>query len=108
MTRRAGWAEPVAPRTRRYSLRNRFHAKGPGMNGVIGGLKNGKRPIAQNGQKGFTRKGSNVTGAKRKGLKSPSPKKKNARGPGKKNGFAKKKGDPKKKGGPKKNEVLKK
>jgi len=79
------------------------------MNGVIGGLKNaGKRPIAQNGQKGFNRKGSNVTGVKRKGLKNPLPKKMNARGSGEKNGFKKKKGDPKKKRGPKKNDVLKK
>jgi len=79
------------------------------MNGVIGGLKNaGKRPIAQNGHKGFNRKGSNVTGLKRKGLKNPLSKKMNARAPGKKNGFTKKKGDPKKKRGPKKNDVLKK
>jgi hypothetical protein len=79
------------------------------MDGLIGGLRNaGKRPIAQNGQKGFTRRGSNVTGGKRKGLKNPLPKKKNALGPGKKNGFPKKKGDPKKNRGPKKNEVLKK
>jgi hypothetical protein len=79
------------------------------MNGSIGGLRNpGKRPTAQKGQKGFTRKGSNTTGVKRKGLKNPLLKKKNALGLGKKNGFTKKKGDPKKKRGPKKNVVLKK
>lgn len=82
---------------------------GPGINGVIGGLKNtGKGPTAQNEQKGFNRKGSNARGVNRKGVKNPFPKKKNTRGPGKKNGFTKKKGGPKKKRGPKKNELKKK
>jgi hypothetical protein len=102
VTRRAGLAEAIAPANKTLFTKKRVQRKGSWDEKVNRRAKERwEASYRTKWAKGIHQEGTECHRWEEEGTEESIAEKKNALGPGKKNGFTKKKGDPKKKRGPK-------